>query len=663
MTTPKGTTFASAALRILVMVMAMIMGLVAAGCGAGDPSGTRVIVLGFDGMDYEFTRQMIERGRMPAFARLAANGGFDPLETTVPPQSPVAWSTFMTGLDPGGHGIFDFIHRDPETMLPYLSTTETAEGGTSLTVGNYQFPLLGGSVDLLRGGEPFWNVLADRGIESTIIRMPANYPPSGSATRELSGMGTPDLVGTYGTFSFYTSDVLIASKDIPSAEVHFVEPEDGAVQVRILGPDNPFLVEPEKVTSEFTLYLDPEREVAKLVAGDEERVLEVGEWTDWVAVDFELLPLQSLRGMVRFYLRQIEPDLQLYVTPTNVDPIDPALPISTPDSYAAELAKATGRFYTQGMPEETRGLQEEIFTRAEFMEQSRLAGGDVRGQYQLVLGRFDAGLLFYYFGNLDQTSHMLFRTTDPEHPEYDPETDPEYLEAVEGLYLTMDEIVAETLDAIDASGQETTLIVMSDHGFTSWRRAFHLNGWLRDNGYLRPRNAQMANDPGFLTNIDWAQTRAYGLGLNGLYLNLRGRERQGIVAPEARDALMTEIADKLLAVVDPVSGQPAITKVYRREEVYAPGEYDHLAPDLVVGYAKGTRCSSESSTGAVPRGDVIIDNLDPWSGDHCMDHEAVPGILLTNKPLQRAAPSLEDLAGAILAEFGVDEFPRPSEED
>ena len=655
---------------VFANLLVALAALAATGCAArGNEAGTRVVVLGFDGLDYEITRALVERGEMPAFAQLAASGSFAPLGTSVPPQSPVAWSSFMTGLDPGGHGIFDFIHRDPDTMLPYLSTTETASGGTSLTLGKYQFPLTGGRVELLRGGETFWEVLEAMGIQTTIIRMPANYPPSGTATRELSGMGTPDLVGTYGTFSYYTSDVLTANREISGGDVHFVEPRDDVVEGTIYGPDNPFLVEPEKVRSDFTVYLDAAHGTAKLVigqgegdgsSGDAERVLQVGEWTDWVPIDFDLLPLQSLRGMARFYLRQLEPDFQLYVTPINLDPIDPALPISTPESYAAELAEATGRFYTQGMPEDTKSLQEGIFTREEFLAQARLAGDDVRRQYELVLDQFDDGLLFYYFGNVDQISHMLFRATDPGHPTYDPETDVEFLEVIEGLYRTMDEIVAETLAKVD---DDTTVIVMSDHGFTSWRRAFHLNGWLRNHGYLRARNPRMQNDPGFFTNVDWAQTRAYGLGLNGLYLNLRGRERQGIVAPEARETLMNEIAEKLLAAVDPLTGKPAITKVYTREEVYSSAGYDGVAPDLVVGYAKGTRCSAESSIGAVPPGAVIVNNLDPWSGDHCMDHEAVPGILLANKPLRRAVPSLQELAGAILAEFGIEDFPRRAEEE
>ena len=643
--------------RIVVALAALIIGSLAASAGCGRrqaASGTRVIVLGFDGMDHQLTKELMTRGKMPAFSTLETSGSFSPLETSVPPQSPVAWSSFITGLDPGEHGIFDFIHRDPETMIPYISTTETQAGGTTLKLGKWQFPLSGGSVKLLRAGQPFWEVLEDHGVETTIVRMPANYPPSGSATRELSGMGTPDITGNPGWFSFYTSKPLSAAdRDISGGEVHYVEPDDHVVRATLYGPDNPFFVEPEKLTTAFSVYIDPARPVAKLVVGDEERILQVGEWTGWVPFDFDLIPLQTLRGMSRFYLKQVRPDFQLYASPINFDPTDSALPISTPASFAADLASASGRFYTQGFPEDTKSLQMGIFTADEFLTQARLAGDEVRDQYRHVLDQFDDGLLFYYFGNLDQISHMMFRVTDPEHPAYDFDTDPAYRHVIEELYVGMDEIVADTLAHIT---DDTTLIVMSDHGFTSWRRAFHLNSWLRDNGYLRVRDRRMQNDPGFFTNVDWAQTRAYGLGLNGLYLNLRGRERQGIVAPEAREALMDEIARKLLETIDPATDQPAVTKVYNRDEVYSSSGFDDIAPDLIIGYAKGTRCSFESSLGAIPE-EVIVDNLDPWSGDHCMDHEAVPGILLTNRPLRQTAPSLERLAAAILAEFGIEEFP------
>ena len=636
---------------------ALLLAILPAGCSGGrapangDP---KVIVLGFDGMDHEVVIRLMEAGRMPNFERLARLGRFAPLGTSVPPQSPVAWSNFITGMDAGGHGIYDFIHRDPKTMLPYLSTSRVEPPSRIFELGKFCIPLDQGEVRLLRHGTPFWEVLDDHGIETTVIRMPANYPPSGRATRELSGMGTPDILGTYGTFSFFTSTPeAFEGADVSGGKVYPVKVLDNVVHGELHGPDNTLYCEPAETKIEFTLYIDPVEPVARLVVGTEERIIQQGEWTDWIPIDFDLMPTQTLRATARFFLRQVRPELELYVTPLNIDPEDPAQTISSPPSYAAELARETGRFYTQGMPEDTKSLTEGVFSPEEFLAQARLTGQEVIKQYGYVLSRFERGLLFYYFGNLDQISHMMWRPMDPAHPAYDESLDAPFRSVVEDIYVELDGIVGETLESMP---EGTTLIVMSDHGFTSWRRSFHLNAWLREQGYLVVRDPYLKDDPGMFLNVDWSRTRAYGLGLNGLYINLRGRERSGIVSANARELLMEELEARLLETVDPDSGQPAVTRVYRRDDYYQDAGYIDIGPDLIVGYAKGTRCSNESALGKVGR-HVLTDNTGPWSGDHCMDHEAVPGILMTNRALKKPAAELKDLAAAILAEFGIDTFP------
>ena len=649
--------------RVLAATLAAVVTLLVASVGCGDMRSTRaggrkVIVLGFDGMDYELTEQMINSGRLPGLARLASSGGFAPLGTTIPPQSPVAWSTFITGLDPGGHGIFDFVHRDPKTMLPYLSTTRTEASARTIGLGKWQLPLSSGRVELLRRGQPFWELLEARGVPTTIIRMPANFPPSGTATRELSGMGTPDLLGTYGTFSFYTSEpYAFAGQTLSGGVAYNLRVRDGRVRASLEGPDNPFLRAPEKVKAEFTAYPDGSNRFAKIVVGNEERLLGVGEWSDWVPVQFDLAPTQTLDGEVRFFLKGLDPFFELYASPVNIDPLAPAMPVSTPPEYAAELAEATGRFYTQGMPEDTKGLKTGVLTDAEFLEQAKIAGDENRAQYHYVLDRFHEGFLFYYFGNVDQVSHMMWRARDPGHPAYDPVKDAPHAAVVEELYRGLDAIVSDTLDRL---GPDDLLVVMSDHGFTSWRRAFHLNSWLRDNGYIVLKNPALKDDPGFFGNVDWSRTRAYALGLNGLYTNLKGREKDGAVEPSARETLLNELSTRLLGVIDPVTGKPAITKVYRSDQVYSMAGVEDIAPDLVVGYAKGTRGSDESALGAMPP-EVIVDNTSPWSGDHCMDHETVPGVLLSSRVLKRPAPTLQHLAAALLAEYGIDSFPQRTE--
>jgi predicted AlkP superfamily phosphohydrolase/phosphomutase len=465
-------------------------------------------------------------------------------------------------------------------------------------------------------------------------------------------MGTPDILGTYGTFAYYTSDPYTwAGKDVSGGKVYDVGFVDTVAEGKLYGPANPFLVDGSKIEAPFTVYIDPDEPVAKLVVGGEERVLKAGEWTDWVPIRLDLVPTQSVPVIARFYLKEVRPVFGMYVTPLNLDPMSPAMPISTPESFASELAAATGRFYTQGMPEDTKAFKEGVFTPAEFDQQARLAGEEVERQYTYVLDRFEDGLLFYYFGNGDMMSHMMWRAMDPGHPAYKT-ADQRFEAVVRKIYEQFDGIVGRTLLRVE---QGATLFVMSDHGFTSWRRAFHLNTWLKEQGYLTLIDPTLQHDPGLYSNVDWSRTRAYGLGLNGLYVNVAGREKDGIVPPERREELAKEIGAKLLAATDPKTGARAVTAVKRREEYRDRGHLE-VGPDLVVGYARGMRGSNESALGTIGP-EVVTDNTEEWSGDHCMDPETVPGVLFSSHPLKKPAAKLEELAAAILAEFGVDGFP------
>ena len=631
-----------------------ILAISVSACGVDDRSYDQgMIVIGIDGMDYALSRQLMDEGHLPNLARLEKMGGFQELETSVPPQSPVAWSNFITGLDSGGHGIYDFIHRNPETMAPYLSTSKPIEPSRTLKVGNWDIPLSGGGMELLRRGTPFWEVLERHGIPTTIIRMPANFPPSGSAYRELSGMGTPDVLGTPGYYSFYTTMPERITSNT-EALIERVQVRDGIVEAELLGPPNPLLIESEELKAPFTVYVDGEYLVAKIVVGQEEFILQQGEWSDWVPVQFEMIPyLQSINATARFFLKEVRPEFELYVSPINLDPIGSLMPISTPVGYAKELAEATGRFYTQGMPEDTNALNEGVFNNADFMTQVAMVHTEIRNQFDYVLNEFQGGFLFYYFGNLDQVSHMMWRAMDPEHPAHDAIADAPYANAVIDRYVDVDEFIGETLGKLP---ENTTLVVMSDHGFTSWRRAMNMNTWLLENGYITLINPRRVTGIPYFGNIDWESTEAYAVGLNGVYINLRGREANGSVMPSDQDALSAEIAEKLLSFIDPSTGEKAVTKVYRRDEVFAADGYLDIGPDLIVGFAKGVRGSNESALGEFST-EIIFDNDHPWSGDHLMDHETVPGVLFSSRPLKRMVTSLQNLAGVLLAEFGIEDFP------
>src|SRR5262249_29925256 len=277
--------------------------------------------------------------------------------------------------------------------------------------------------------------------------------------------------------------------------------------------------EREHAAVPFSVAISADRRYGKLAVGDEERMLRVGEWSDWVPISFDLIPTQHVSAECRFFLARLDPYFELYVSPANIDPIAPALPISSGRDYAAELARATGRFYTQGMPEDTKSLKTHVLTLAQFLEQAKIANDEVRRQYDYTLDRFHDGFLFYYFGNGDQVSTMMGRARDPGHPAYDAAADRPFAHVIEDLYVGLDAVVGRTLATL---GSRDLLVVMSDHGFASWRRSFHLNNWLRDNGYLRALAGPETSAP--FGNVDWPRTRAYAVGLNGLYVNVKGRE-------------------------------------------------------------------------------------------------------------------------------------------
>ena len=288
------------------------------GCRREATAGKRLIVLGVNGMDPGF----IERhwDELPNMTALRRSGDFRRLGTTIPPQSPVAWSTFITGMDPGGHGVFDFVHRNPKTMQPFSSMAETDEPAHYLSIGPYRLPVSSGRVRLLRQGTAFWQLLEDRGVPSIVIRIPNNFPPLRSEARTLAGMGTPDLQGGFGTFAFYTDDPIELSHAVPGGQIVKVASQDSHVVVSIAGPPNTLRRDRAQTSVEMTVDIDPQEQAARFRMGDSLFILNEHEWSSWIHADFPLIPgIKSVRGMFRVYAKQYHPVLELYVSPVNLD--------------------------------------------------------------------------------------------------------------------------------------------------------------------------------------------------------------------------------------------------------------------------------------------------------------------------------------------------------
>jgi len=595
-----------------------------AGCGISrsQSNARRVIVLGVDGMDPQFVQA--HWSDLPNLDRLRHQGDFRPLATTTPPQSPVAWSTFITGTDPDGHGLYDFVHRDPATYLPFSSMAKAEDPKHTLSLGPYLFPLSKGQVVSLRRGTAFWQILAERNIPVTVIKMPTNYPPI-PVGKAISGMGTTDLLGTFGTFTFYTDDPEEISRSVSGGRIVKVPMFQNRAVLRVDGPANSLRKDHRTSSVDLTVDIDPQSPAARLSVGDSMAIVREGEWSQWLRAEFSLIPhLVNATGMFRVYAKQLHPRFELYVSPVNIDPDEPELPISAPAGYSREIARATSPFYTQGIAEDTSALRQGVFSLPEFLSQSRLVFEDEHKLLRYSLSQFHDGLLFVYFSSIDQNSHMLWGKHMPEVLE---------------TYRAVDAAIGEVLD--NAAGAD--IVVLSDHGFTTFDRAVNLNTWLAKNGYMTLEGGSSDDEIPF-ARVDWSRTQAYALGLNGLYLNLAGREKQGIVPPNAESqTLLKKIIADLLAFRD--NGKTVV------ESVYAPPRSD-VAPDLIIGYARGYRGSWQTALGAAPES-LVEDNKDAWIGDHCINAADVPGVLFSTRKLTAEDPRLKDVTVSILHLFGV----------
>ncbi|MCU0243151.1 MAG: alkaline phosphatase family protein [Acidobacteria bacterium] len=615
-------------------------------------NGKKVIVLGLDGLDPVLTKRWIDEGRLPAFRRLLEQGGdFRPLGTSLPPQTPVAWSNFITGMDPGGHAIFDFFNRDPKTYVPVFSATETTGGGRSIRLGRTLIPLSGGQVRNLRKGRAFWQVLEDRGIPATVFKMPSNYPPVESEQRTLAGMNTPDLKGSYGIFSYYTNaSAAVVQEAGGGGRVYDVFVVGDRVEAELKGPTNAFKVGAPEAAVPFQVFLDPEHAAAKIVLQGREFVLRQGEWSGWQRVRFGLMPTQSVHGICLFYLKEVRPKFKLYVSPIHMDPARPALPLSTPESYARELERRFGPYFTKGLPADTSALENGVLDEEEFLHLDNLVYEESMAMLEYELGRLDGGLLFYYFSNADQRQHMFWRLTDPGHPAFDARLAARFGDVIARTYVEMDRALDLALRKAD---RDTVVLVMSDHGFNTFRRGFNLNTWLVREGFHRLKRPWKQEESAYFDNTDWSKTRAYGMGLNGLYINERGREGQGAVEPGAdKDNLVREIVRRLEALRDPVTGDPVVRKAFVAKEAYRGRDLES-APDIVLGFAPGYRISWQSPLGGFPR-EVLEDNTQRWSGDHMSAPDVLPGIAFANRKFTAVDPALEDLTASVLGVYGVE---------
>ncbi|MBI4169207.1 MAG: alkaline phosphatase family protein [Acidobacteria bacterium] len=718
------------------------------GAAAEDGRYDRVVILGFDGADASLVEEYLAAGRLPNLARLRSGGYYARLRTTNPPQTPVSWASFSTGLNPGRTEIFDFLRRTEGTYLPEFAMVREGKRAflfgarNPLVLGSATaaiVAILAGSILALalrkwrvalpaallaalaaggaasfaaarylpaevptaanaRRGVTFWAAAAGAGLKVRVLNVPATFPAEDhDHGRMLSGLGVPDMRGRIGSPSFYTSDASLAVTDNQfSVEVVKLRERRGTIETAIVGPLNkPFydyvLEEaargagsagarrevreraekalaargvPRRLDVPFRIEAS-DRALTIDLAGRRE-TLRPGDWSGWFVVPIPVNPVvdavAGLRGIVRFKLIALQPDIKLYASPLNFHPDCQPVPFTSPRGFARELVREFGLFKTLGWPIDTWSLPSGLTDERHFLEDMDATVAVQQVMMERFLERAEEDLYVQVFDFPDRVGHMLWRLHDPGHPLYDARLAAEYAGEIPRSYERMDRIVGEALKTIDG---RTALIVCSDHGFASFRRGVNYNTWLVQNGFMTLKQGVATGgktledlfDRGalgeFFQYVDWSRTRAYAMGLGNIYINLMAREPKGSVLPgreyeEVREAL----ARRLEALVDPETGERPVARVYTREEIYS-GFDPSLVPDLRAANSGHYRIGWQTALGEVPPR-VFEDNLKLWSGDHCSnDPSLVPGVLFSNVKLGPAAPAISDIHPTVLALLGV----------
>ncbi len=610
----------------------------------------KVVVLGLDGQDPDLTEQFMAEGLLPNFRRLRDEGSFLRLQTSLLAESPVAWSSFATGCNPGKHRIYDFLVPNRKTHLPELSSARITAPRRTFRLGPFRIPIGKPDIAVGRRSKPFWKVLGEHGVFSTIQRVPITFPPEPFHGVLLSAMCLPDLKGSQGTYFYYSSNAQ-EREELTSGVRIPVEVKDGVIRSCISGPENTLGQDTGEMRLPFEVRISKNRVDAELVLDRKRHLLRKGEYSSWISLAFRPGPGIRVHGICRFLLLETHPHFRLFMTPINIDPARPALPISHPFAYSIYLARTRGTYATLGVAEDTSALNEGVIDEEAFLKQSWMIHEEREGMFFDALEKTNRGLVACVFDATDRLQHMFFRFMEDDHPalrECDAGTRGKYRDEIRRLYARMDDLLGRTMKKID---EDTVLMVMSDHGFKSFRRQVNLNTWLLREGWLVLNDGKRTGADMF-QDVDWSRTRAYAVGFGGIYLNLKGREAGGIVGQGGEaDALRRRIQQQLSQLTDPENGEKCVRNVYDAREVYR-GPYVDQAPDLVTGFRAGYRVAWESVTGGLSD-EVIYDNTRRWSGDHNFDPADVPGMLFINRRVDADEAHIMDLGPTVLDLFGV----------
>ena len=594
------------------------------------------LILGFDAFDPARFEQLSTRGELPHLSRLADKGGYAQMAVSNPPQTEVSWTSIATGLNPGGHGIFDFVHRDPRSYTPYVSLLPTRR-----SLAGIQFipPFKATTI---------FEEAARQGFPATALWWPATFPVQPqSLARILPGLGTPDVLGRIGVGTFFCEDRSLGQEK-KKTPVEILEKKGRDRYTALLkGPASGKKGRVRQSALELELEVGDD-DSARLALGRQSIELKRGVWSQTLEPKFHMGRFFSVRAQTRLILAQIRPDVRLYALPLQAHPLHPPWRYASPMSFVRQTWNECGPFLTLGWPQDTTALEEGCINDGHFLAlcESILASRQRVLDYHLRA--FREGILAILFDSLDRVQHMFWR----DRPDI-----------VEEWYIKLDELVGHVQQTLADQGQSATqLFILSDHGFSDFNHQVDLNRWLIERRYLRPQDV---GEAGSLTDVDWPASRAYAVGLNSLYLNLAGREGQGCVPAGDRQVVLDQVRAELLDWPGP-DGRPVVQDAWPGDKAFS-GPLAAYGPDLVVGYSPGYRASADTGLGRWGP-ETLAPNRDHWGADHCIAAQEVPGVLFASQTLSGYPhPSYHDIPpltiGKVLDEASAAPPPTFSDEE
>jgi predicted AlkP superfamily phosphohydrolase/phosphomutase len=559
-----------------------------------------VLILGFDSFDPTTFETLSSQGKLPNLTRYAEQGGYARLQVCDPPQTEVSWTSIATGLDPGGHGIFDFVHRDPATYLPYPSLLPTRHSPWGI---QFVSPF---------NARTIFDEVAHQGYPAITLWWPATFPAKlQSLVQTIPGLGTPDINGRLGVGTCFTTDPSLRNQERKTPIRLLQKRGKDYYTADLEGPTSKKGKTTQSVTTLLQLIFHEDKS-ADLMVNERKISLVLGRWSPIFEITFKIGPFLNLRTLTRAILTQTHPDVRLYLLPLQIHPLASPWRYAAPPSFPKQIWKACGPYLTIGWPQDTTALEEGLINDDQFLD---LCLSIHHTRVCILENRIQTlreGILAAIFDCLDRVQHM-FRG----HRQ----------DIVEDWYIRLDDLVGQIAPSI-TNRRDVKLFILSDHGFTDFRYKVHLNRWLMEKGYLVSNTNK---GTGGLEDVNWSRTLAYAVGLNSIYTNLANRESQGILTQDQHMELLPRLKEQLENWQGP-DGQPVVQRVLFQWEAFQ-GPYSRQGPDLVIGYSPGYRASAETGLGKWKESSIEPNN-DHWRADHCVNSQSVPAVLFSNSTLQ-----------------------------